>query len=182
MDVVRTNIARLGGVIEVQSELGIGTKFTITLPITLAIIRALLIEVADHVFAVPIASVQEVVPLRDQHVRTIDATQTLSVRGQSLVLTDLAERFGLEPREGRDRFVVLVGLGNRKLGVVVDGLREQRNVIIKSLGASLAKVKGFAGATDLGDQKVALVVDVQSFFDESVTAAERQLVAEADSG
>ncbi|MDH3199792.1 MAG: chemotaxis protein CheA [Myxococcales bacterium] len=167
MDVVKTNILRLGGMITIASEQGTGTKITVTLPITLAIIRALIVTVAARTFAFPITAVQEAVPYVPNDVHTIHGRNVITLRGETLAICDLGQLFGLRKSGGREgRFVVIASMGHRKLGFVVDELIGQDDVIIKSLGKSLSSVRGFAGATDLGDQKVALMLDAPSLFTE----------------
>jgi two-component system chemotaxis sensor kinase CheA len=167
MDVVRTNILRMGGMISIASEQGIGTKITITLPITLAIIRALIVTVASRTFALPITAVREAILYSPKEVRTIQGREVISLRGETLAICDLARLFGFRSSSQREgKFVVVGAMGNRELGFVVDGLIGQEDVIIKALGKSLSSVRGFAGATDLGDQKVALVLDAPTLFTE----------------
>lgn len=169
MDVVKTNIARLGGVIDVQTEVGVGTKFTITLPVTLAIINALLVRVRDYQFAIPIAAVQEAIVLDAKHLRTVEGREVLSLRGSTLPLCRLADLFELSHipiAEGARQFVVVSTLGNRRLGFVVDNLEGQQDIVIKALGRSLSSVRGLAGATDLGDQRVCLVLDAPGLLEE----------------
>ena len=167
MDVVKTNILRMGGMISIASELGTGTKVTITLPITLAIIRALIVTIASRTFALPITAVREAIPYRPRDVRTIDGREVMTLRGETLAICDLARLFGFRrPSRREGRFIVVGSMGNRELGFVVDQLQGQDDVIIKSLGKSLSSVRGFAGATDLGDQKVALVLDAPALFSE----------------
>jgi len=167
MDVVRTNILRLGGMISIASEQGIGTKITVTLPITLAIIRALIVTVASRTFALPITAVREAIPYSSKEVRTIEGREVISLRGETLAICDLARVFGFRASSRNEgKFVVVGAMGNRELGFVVDGLVGQEDVIIKALGKSLSSVRGFAGATDLGDQKVALVLDAPALFAE----------------
>ncbi len=166
MDVVKTNIARLGGVIDVHSERGIGTKMTLTLPITLAIVRALLVSAEEHVFAVPLSSVSEIV-LLDSKTRLIDGREVMSLRGSTLPLCRLAEFFGIakQPQRGR-AFVVVAQVGERRLGLVIDSVAGQQDIVIKALGSSLDRVRGFAGATELGDQRVGLVLDTTGIVEE----------------
>jgi two-component system chemotaxis sensor kinase CheA len=167
MDVVKTNILRLGGMISIASERGTGTKITVTLPITLAIIRALVVTVASRTFAIPLTAVREAIPYVSRDVRTIQGREVITLRGETLALCDLARLFGFRESSHRDgQFVVVGSMGNRELGFVVDALVGQEDVIIKSLGKSLSSVHGFAGATDLGDQKVALVLDAPALFTE----------------
>jgi two-component system chemotaxis sensor kinase CheA len=167
MDVVKTNILRLGGMISIASEQGIGTKITVTLPITLAIIRALIVKIASRTFVLPITAVREAIPYLPKDVRTIQGREVLSLRGETLAICDLAHLFGFRSSNCKEgRFVVVGSMGNRELGFVVDELVGQEDVIIKALGQSLTSVRGFAGATDLGDQKVALVLDAPALFSE----------------
>jgi len=167
MDVVKTNILRMGGMISIASEQDIGTKVTITLPITLAIIRALIVSIAGRTFAVPITAVREAIPYSPQELRTIQGREVVSLRGETLAICDLARLFGFrDSSHEAGRFVVVGAMGNRELGFVVDELHGQQDVIIKSLGKSLSGVRGFAGATDLGDQRVAMVLDAPSLFAE----------------
>jgi len=167
MDVVRTNIVRLGGMISIASEQGIGTKITVTLPITLAIIRSLIVTVASRTFALPITAVREAIPYSPKDVRTIQGREVISLRGETLAICDLARLFGFRGSSRIERrFVVVGAMGNRDLGFVVDELIGQEDVIIKALGKSLSSVRGFAGATDLGDQRVALVLDAPALFTE----------------
>ncbi len=167
MDVVKTNILRLGGMISIASEQGSGTKITVTLPITLAIIRALIVTVASRTFALPITAVREAIPYVPEEVRTIQGREVITFRGETLALCDLARLFGFRGGSRQEgRFVVVGSMGNRELGFVVDQLVGQEDVIIKALGKSLSSVQGFAGATDLGDHKVALVLDAPALFTE----------------
>ncbi len=167
MDVVKTNILRMGGMISIASERGIGTKITITLPITLAIIRALVLDIESRTFALPITVVREAIPYDPAGVRTIQGREVITLRGETLAICDLARLFGFRrERRAKGRFVIVGAMGNRQLGFIVDGLEGQEDVIIKSLGKSLASVRGFAGAADLGDQRVALVLDVPALFTE----------------
>lgn len=167
MDVVKTNILRLGGMISIASERGTGTKITVTLPITLAIIRALIVTIASRTFALPITAVREAIPYVAKDLRTIQGREVITLRGDTLAICDLAKLFGFrKSSEQEGRFVVVGSMGNRELGFVVDELVGQEDVIIKSLGKSLSTVRGFAGATDLGDQRVALMLDAPALFTE----------------
>ena len=179
LDVVKTNISKLGGIVDITSEVGIGTKMTITLPITLAIINVLLVEVGARLYAVPLASVDEAIALDESQVRTVEGREVLTVRGASLPICRLRRLFSVPPRS-RDRaraFVVIAQVGNRRLGFVVDELVGQQDIVIKPLGKSLKSVRGFAGATELGDQRVALVLDVASLVEEVLAPAETRFLA-----
>ncbi len=182
MDVVKTNLAKLGGVIDVQSEAGIGTKMTITLPITLAIVGALIVEVAGQTFAVPMASVSEAIAFEAEGLRTVDGRETMSLRGTTLPVCRLEALLALRsPSEAPGRqFVVVTRLANRRLGLVVDNLVGQQDIVIKPLGASLREVKGFAGATELGDQRVGLVLDPAAIIEEVLSTIETVVEGERE--
>jgi len=185
MDIVKTNISKLGGVIDVHSETGIGTKMTITLPITLAIVSALLIQAGKHTLAIPLSSVSEAIAFEEAAVRLVDGREVITLRGQTLPLCRLDRLMALEAAsdsESRRRFVVVAALGQRRLGLVVDFLYGQEDIVIKPLGKSLAGVRGFAGATELGDQRVGLVLDAAGLIEEVLTGVEAPRTLERASG
>jgi two-component system, chemotaxis family, sensor kinase CheA len=173
MDVVKTNIGRLGGVVDITSELGIGTKVTITLPITLAIIGALLVSVGDHVYAVPLSGVQEAVVVDGGSVGEVEGREIVTLRGESLPICRLSNVFRLRPgaeesaRTGK-LLVVIAAAASRRCGFVVDRILGRQDIVIKALDGPLRGIKGFAGATELGDQRVALVVDTPSLIEEAL--------------
>ncbi|HVU03576.1 MAG TPA: chemotaxis protein CheA [Polyangiaceae bacterium] len=176
MDVVKTNIGKLGGVIDVQSETDIGTKITITLPVTLAIVSALLVRIEGRVFAMPLTSVAEAITFDEQAIRVVDGREVMTLRGVTLPICRLGRLFGLAPLPGavppKRRYVVVATLGPRRLGFAVDDLEGQQDIVIKPLGKSLSRVRGFSGATELGDQRVALVLDPTALIEEMLSAAE----------
>ena len=168
MDVVRKNVSRLSGLIDIDTEIGVGTRFTITLPITLAIIKALIVEVSTETFAVPLSSVLESLMISRDRVSTIEKREVISLRGETLPLLWLDRVFRLPAAEGLESlYVVVVGVSERRLGLVVDRLVGQQEVVIKSIGDKLRNVPGIAGATELGDNEVVLVLDVESLIDEA---------------
>jgi len=161
MDVVRTNISRMNGSIELNSEPGHGCLVTIKLPLTVAIIQALLVEVECATFAIPLASVVEAVKVTKNDIKTINGRSVLNLRERILPLVRLADEFGIPSNDDADEsYVVVVAVGERRLGIVVDRLRAQEEVVIKSLGEYLAEVAGVAGATITGDGKVVLILDM----------------------
>jgi len=184
LDIVRTNIAKLGGVVDIMSDVGIGTKMTITLPITLAIINVLLVEIGGNPFAIPLASIEEAIVLDESALRTIELREVLSVRGVSLPVCRLDRLFGFasaEHRRGRS-FVVIAQVGDRRMGLIVDELVGQQDIVIKPLGRTLSRVRGFAGATELGDQRVALVLDAAALIEEVLVPGETRFFGTADAG
>ncbi|MBE0500588.1 MAG: chemotaxis protein CheA [Desulfuromonadales bacterium] len=170
MDVVKNNIASLSGMIEIDSEVGKGTRIAITLPITLAIIKALIVQVSGTTYAVPINSVLETLMIEESSIRTIERKEVIELRQTTLPLLRLAEVFGLRsPQERASRcFVAVVGLAEKKIGIVVDDLLGQQDVVIKSLGSTLSFVQGISGAADLGNQKTILVLDVGGLMSEAL--------------
>ena len=168
LDVVRTNIGRLGGVIDLHSTVGVGTKFTLTLPITLAIVSSLVMRVASHTFAIPLTVVQEALALTEYEQRVVDGREMITLRGQSLPIVRLASLFRLGTPPNPKAFVVVTALGQRRVGLVVDALEGQQDIVTKPLGKSLHRVRGFSGATDLGDQRVILVLDAPALLDEAL--------------
>jgi len=168
MDVVKTNIAKLGGSIELESEPVIGTKITLTLPLTRAIVTALLVQVGQGMFAIPLTSISEVNALEESQIRVIDGTEVLSRRGSSLELCRLRQLFQLSADDEPARqYVVEVMAGTRHLGLVVDALSGQQDIIIRPLGRSLNSVRGFSGASELADERIALVLDPGALIEEA---------------
>ena len=182
MDVVKTNISRLSGMIDVASEPGRGSRFRITLPVTLAIIQALVIETAGQTFCIPLNSVLESIMVQTHEIQTIEGHQVVSVRGRTLPLIHLSRVFELgDPSEsehgGRaasyDRlYVVVVGLAQHRVGLVVDELLGQQDVVIKPIGRALRQVPGIGGATELGDNRTVLLLDVATLVSEAVGGVE----------
>ncbi len=174
MDVVKTNIARLSGIIDVASEPGRGTRLTITLPITLAIIQALIVRAAGRTFAIPLNSVLESLRVSSQEVATIERREVMGLRGQTLPLARLERVFELQRAQGdyvpHRQFVVVVGLAQHRIGLLVDELLGQQDIVIKPLGSALKDVPGIAGATELGGKRTVLVLDVAAIVEEAVTA------------
>jgi len=161
MDVVRTNISRMNGSIELNSEEGKGCLVTIKLPLTVAIIQALLVEVECSTFAVPLATVIEAVKVTKDDMKIINGQAVLNLRERILPLVRLADEFGIPAiKNAEESYVVVVAIGERRLGLVVDRLRAQEEVVIKSLGDYLSDVEGVAGATITGDGKVVLILDM----------------------
>ncbi len=167
LDVVKTNIATLSGIIDVSSQTDAGTTMSITLPVTLAIIRALLVGVSGRTFAVPLNSVLEITEVPVTEVRTVSAREVIDLRGTTLPLVRLSRLFGFGETNGTSKLeVVVVGLAQQRLGMAVDDLTGQQDIVIKSLGGMLPPVPGIAGATDLGQRRTVLVLDVGAIIGE----------------
>ena len=166
MDVVKRNVSRLSGMIDIQTETGVGTTFILTLPITLAIIKALLVESGGRRYAVPLGSVLEILRVRPDQIETIETREFIAIRDETVPLLRLTDAFSIPASAERETlFVVLVGLAERRLGLVVEALKGQQEIVIKSLGKRLAETPGIAGATELGDKRVVLVLDVESLIE-----------------
>jgi two-component system chemotaxis sensor kinase CheA len=166
MDVVKRNVSRLSGMIDIETEAGEGTIFTLTLPITLAIFKALIIETSGRRFAVPLGSVLEILRVTPDQIETIETREVMAIRDETVPLLRLTDAFNLPKGEPQERlFVILVGLAERRLGLIVDRLRGQQEIVIKPLGSRLADTPGISGATELGDKIVVLVLDVESLIE-----------------
>jgi two-component system chemotaxis sensor kinase CheA len=167
MDVVKRNVSKLSGMIDIDTELGMGTQFMLTLPITLAIIKALVVEAGGEVFAVPLSAVLEIIHATNDQVETVETREVMAIRGETVPLLRLTQAFKLPPKADSNSFyLILVGLAERRLGIVVDGLRDQQEIVIKPLGKRLSEIPGIAGATELGDKRgVVLVLDVESLIE-----------------
>jgi len=161
MDVVRTNIRKLNGIIEIRSEAGSGSEFTLKLPLTLAIIQSLLVEVESEVYSVPPAAVLETIKVENSTFHQIAGQEVLKLRETVLPLLRLQRIFGVggNGEESGHSYIVVIGVAEKRMGLVVTRLLGQQEVAIKSLGKYLAKAPGIAGSTILGDGRVALIVD-----------------------
>jgi two-component system chemotaxis sensor kinase CheA len=167
MDVVKSNIEKLNGIIEVDSELGKGTTLKLKIPLTLAIIQSLLVGVQDEYYAVPLASVLETVRITPEEIQTVEGRSVLRLRDEVLSLVHLADIFDVERifDMGEHAYVVIIGLAESKIGLIVDSLVGQEEIVIKSLGEYLKNIPGIAGATIRGDGRVTLIVDVGALMD-----------------
>jgi two-component system chemotaxis sensor kinase CheA len=166
LDVVRKQIEKLNGNVSVWSEHGRGSKITIKIPLTLAIIQGLLIRVGSEVYAIPITSVIDSHRIKPKEIRMIDNYEVFNVRDDVVSLIRLNRLFGIPTREDQDHhFVVIVGTGDKKMGLVVDSLIGEEDVVIKPLRDKYTNAPGIAGATILGDGTVALIIDVSQLLD-----------------
>jgi len=168
MDIVRSNIQKLGGIIDLETTLGVGTKFSLRLPLTLAIIRGLLVKVSGVVYVVPLGSVIETLNVHRKQIQTVHKQEVIVIRGMTTPLVRLRSIFTTrnftEAETSESDYVVIVGLAEQRIGLVVDSLIGEQEVVIKSLSRFCGDVGGISGATILGDGNVALIVDVNGIF------------------
>ena len=162
MDVVKTNVSRLNGMIEVESEKGVGSTFILKLPLTLAIIQGLLVKVDADVFIIPIVSVLETVRVQNNSFNTIGSRKVIRLRDTVIPVVHLRDFFHTSTgeNESEEKYVVVVGVANKLVGLVVDKLLGQEEVVIKSLGEFFENADAIAGATIMGDGRVRLIIDI----------------------
>jgi len=169
MDVVLTNIRKVGGIIDVDSASGAGTTITLTLPLTIAIIQTLMVRAGDRLFAIPLASIVETLRLDPEEVQHVDGLPMLRLRDRIIPVVRLSDAFHI-PRDEADEAqarlnVIVVALAEKKVGLWVDALQHQEEVVIKSLGDYLGSVPGISGATINGEGRVVLILDVAGVID-----------------
>lgn len=166
MDVVKTNIEKLNGIIEIDSELGKGSVFRLKIPLTLAIMQSLLVGAQEEYYAIPLASVIETVRVPLDDIYTIEGKNVLRLRNEVISLVRLADVFNVKQVFESDpqAYVVIIGVAESKLGVIIDTLVGQEEIVIKSMGEYLQNIPGIAGATIRGDGGVTLIVDVSSMM------------------
>ena len=166
MDAVRTKIENLGGALELDSTPGQGTRVRIRLPLTLAIIQALLVQVQAETYAIPLGSIDSTINITPEDIRTIQQQEVILLRGQIIPLVRLGRSLGMMNADGfeagQELYVVIVQSGDHKIGLLVDALVGQQEIVIKSLGKILTGIRQIAGATILGDGQVVLILDVNA--------------------
>jgi len=173
MDVVRANVTALGGAVDIESQLGAGTTIALTLPITLAIIQALIVGVGEQRFAVPLNSVLETLLVDASTIQRSEGRELLDLRGEPLVLRRLAKEFEIAASaSGSALYVVVLGLGDQRMGLVVDRLEGQQDTVIKPIQGPVRPLRGIVGATELGDDTAILVLDVASLVEDAVRRRE----------
>ncbi len=171
MDVVKTNIEKLNGIIEIKSELGKGSKFILKIPLTLAIIQALLVKVTKDYFAIPLVSVVETVRISKEDINKVENKDVLRLRDSIIPLVYLGDALGIGNNKktinSKEIYVVVVAVAEKKIGLIVDRLIGREEVVIKSLGNYLTNIKSISGATIMGDGSVTLILDVASVVNEA---------------
>jgi two-component system chemotaxis sensor kinase CheA len=166
LDVVRRSIEKLNGTVTVFSEHGKGTKFTIKLPLTLAIIQGLLVRVGEEIYSIPITSVIESLRLKPADIQKIDNYEVFNIRNDVVSLLRLNRLFGIRTEEQQDyNFIVIVGTAEKKMGFMVDSLIGEEDVVIKPLRDQFTNSPGIAGASILGDGSVSLIIDVSQLLE-----------------
>lgn len=166
MDVVRTNIKNLKGSVSTNSEVGKGTRFTLSLPLTLAIIDALMVNVSGQMYAIPLDAVSETTKIEAERLTDVKGRKAVTLRGEVLGIVELSEMLGLPHTEPLPEVlsVVVIHDNERRLGLVVDQLLERQEIVIKPLGAYLGDLKGISGATIMGDGSVILILDPHEIY------------------
>ncbi|HXG24653.1 MAG TPA: chemotaxis protein CheA, partial [Chthonomonadales bacterium] len=175
MDIVKSNLTQFGALIDVESHVGKGTRFRIKLPLTLAIIRGLLVKVDTGVYVLPIVSVVETLKVSEQEIHLINGREVILQRSTTLPLVRLqllfhgirqecAMGYSEDKAAGRTHYIVVVGAGERRVGLIVDALLGDQEIVIKSLGKFVGDMRGLSGATILGDGRIALIVDVNGLL------------------
>jgi two-component system chemotaxis sensor kinase CheA len=173
MDIVRSNLAEMGGMVDVATVEGRGSTVTITLPITLAIIQALIVRVGEERFAIPLNSVLETMALLPDQIGRSEGREILNLRGEPLLLRRLSEEFEVEEGARDERqFVVVLGMGEQRLGLLVDRLEGQQNTVIKPIKGPVQHIRGISGATELGDRSAILVIDVSTIVGDAIRRRE----------
>jgi two-component system, chemotaxis family, sensor kinase CheA len=170
MDVVRANVEKINGSVEVETRRGKGTIFTIRLPLTLAIVQALLVRVAGGIYAIPIHAVTETLRIEREQIHRVNHREAIMLRDQVLPLVSVRQIFAMGDSKTSDgsRLVVAVHTSNRPVGLIVDGLVGEQEIVIKPLGQLVGDVAGVSGAAILGDGSVALIVDVAALIAQAI--------------
>lgn len=167
MDVVKSTLSALGGFAEVETSRNTGTTFLLTLPITLAIIKALIVRVGKERFAVSLTSMSETLIIDHKDLQTIERKEVYYLRGEMLPMVRVNKFFRIEGDDTDRSFAVVVGFGERRIGLMVDELFGQHEIVIKGIGDYLKKIRGFAGAAEIGKHEVILVLDTEALVAEA---------------
>jgi two-component system, chemotaxis family, sensor kinase CheA len=182
MDVVKQNITKLKGIIDIDTEVNKGTTIRLKLPLTLAIIQALIVQVGSEFFAIPLASVVETVRISPSEIYQVEGTDIINLRGSIIPLISLQDVYGAQDSpavSGEDKnriYVVIVGVAEKRKGLIVDKLIGQEEIVIKSLGKYLKEITGFSGCTIMGDGRVTLIIDIEALFDERGSSVAKSFV------
>ena len=189
MNVVKETVNELNGNVAIETEKSMGTRFVLTFPLTLAIIPAIMVKVRHEVYAIPLSDVVETIKISMSDIATIEGHEVINLRGEILSLLRLNEFVNLKSALGRNQKipVVVVGFGNRKIGLIVDSLEGKMEIVIKSLEQNYKNVEGLAGASILGDGSICLILDIQTMINrviiqqEKLTPDEKQRIFKSSS-
>jgi len=165
MDVVKTKVEKLGGNIKLFSEKGKGTKIRITLPPTVAIIKALLVKVGEEYYAIPLSNVIEALNVTDENYKIIHGNSFLYVRNKLIPAFRLRDLFNINGSNAEKEVGIIVEKEGERFALIVDAITDQQEIVIKPLSSFLAKVRGFCGVTILGDGRVVPIIDVSSLLE-----------------
>ncbi|OYT54206.1 MAG: chemotaxis protein CheA [Candidatus Altiarchaeales archaeon ex4484_2] len=160
LDVVKTRIEELNGTVKMECERDKGTRFTITLPLSLAIIKSLLIDVCDGTYVIPISNVMRILPSRDAHIRHIEGSECIVLDNETIPIIRIKDKFNIKGESPDKNFVIIIEKGSEKIGLVADRIVGQQEIMIKNLDKELRELKGIAGASILSDGNLALVIDI----------------------
>ena len=162
LDVVKNKLDTLGGRLDLETEVNKGTKFILTLPLTLAIIKAMLVSLGEEIYAIPLMNIRETIKAKEEDIRLIKDIEVIRLRDEIIPVVRLDREFGVKYlRGGEEDFSVVIVEGRTKsIGLVVDSVLGEQDIVVKPLGSFIKKVKGIAGATILGDGRVVLILDV----------------------
>lgn len=166
MDVVKTNIGRINGIIDVSSEVGKGTRIILKIPLTLAIIQVLMVKINGEIFALPLSSILETVRVSRDSIRSVDGQEVLMVRDRLIPLVKLSDVLDVRTEDTDQKlvYVVLMAIAEKRVGIIVDELCHQEEVVIKSVGTYFSTIKEISGATITGDGRVGLILDPGSLI------------------
>ncbi|NIR13905.1 MAG: chemotaxis protein CheA, partial [Desulfobacterales bacterium] len=162
LDVVKEKLSALGGLVELKSRKGLGTTVILTLPITLAIVKAMIVRAGKDRFAVPLSSMSETLIMEKEKIREVEKTRYYDLRGEILPLKGLHELLGLRDNPADRPFAVVAGMGEKKIGLLVDELAGQQEIVIKPIGEYFEGVRYFAGAAEISRQEIILVLDIEA--------------------
>lgn len=168
LDVVKEKITTFGGFVDIETEMGKGTTFILTMPITMAILKALIVRVGDNRFAIPLTSISETLVIEHSDLQTIEGKKVYNLRGEMLPVEGLERIFDIKRDDSDRSFAIIAGFGSRRMGFLVDEVIGQQEIVIKSLGEYFKKLKGFAGAAEIGKHEVILVIDVESLIEDNI--------------
>lgn len=177
MDVVRTNVSKLRGIIDIDSNVGHGTKFNIKLPLTLAIIAGMLVRIKEETLVVPLSSVVEVLRVKKEEISTVNGNEVINVRERVIPIVSIEKMLYEETNEDATKthqFIVIVGIAERLFGIKVDELIGQKEVVIKSLGKYLGNIHGIAGSSIMGDGRVVMILDIAEILTKVDQKIEKQ--------